>query len=78
VGFEEADLRQKVKATGAKWNPQPRPWLLRRDRAVALGVQARIATPTDAKEVYAMRSLHVTGDTDDETGCDEPPSKGRY
>ena len=78
VEFEEAGLREKVKAAGAKWNPQQRLWLLRRDRAVGLGFQARIATPTDAKEVYAMRNLHMTRDTDSETGCGEPASKGRY
>jgi hypothetical protein len=40
------DLRQKVKAVGAKWDPGRRLWMLRRDRAIGLGLQERIATPT--------------------------------
>lgn len=44
VGFNEMDLRQKVKAVGAKWGPGRRLWMLRRDRAIGLGLQERIAT----------------------------------
>jgi hypothetical protein len=40
------DLRQKVKGVGAKWDPGRRLWMLRRDRAIELGLQERIATPT--------------------------------
>ena len=48
VGFKEMDLRQKVKAAGAKWDPERRLWMLRRDRAIELGLQDRIATtPSD-------------------------------
>jgi hypothetical protein len=47
VGFKEMDLRQKVKAVGAKWDPGRRLWMLRRDRAIGLGLQERIATPPD-------------------------------
>ena len=78
VGFEVAALREKVKATGAEWKPQQRLWLLRRDRAIGLGLQDRIATPLGGKGVYAMRNLHVTLDTGGETSCGEPASKGRY
>jgi hypothetical protein len=46
VGYKETDLRQKVKAVGAKWDPGRRLWMLRRDRAIGLGLQERIATPT--------------------------------
>jgi hypothetical protein len=46
VGFKEMDLRQKVKAVGAKWDPGQRLWMLRRDRVIGLGLQGRIATPT--------------------------------
>jgi hypothetical protein len=46
VDFEEVDLRQKVKAAGARWDPGRRLWMLRRDRAIRLGLQERIAAPT--------------------------------
>jgi len=54
VDFEEMGLRQKMKAVGAKWDPGRRLWLLRRDRAIGLGLQARIATPTAEQMVYAI------------------------
>jgi hypothetical protein len=54
VDFEEMGLRQKMKAVGAKWGPGRRLWLLRRDRAIGLGLQARIATPTAEQMVYAI------------------------
>ena len=43
VGFKETELRQKVKAVGAKWDPGQRLWMLCRDRAIDLGLQERIA-----------------------------------
>jgi hypothetical protein len=46
VELEEVDLRQKVKAAGARWDPGRRLWILRRDRAIRLGLQERIAAPT--------------------------------
>jgi hypothetical protein len=64
VKFEEEGLREKVKAAGGAWNPSRRLWMLRRDRAIGLGLQDRIATPTEEKQVYAMRNLHLTRDTD--------------
>ena len=54
VDFEGMRLRQKMKAVGAKWDPGRRLWLLRRDRAIGLGLQARIATPTAEQKVYAI------------------------
>lgn len=46
VGFEEMALRQKLKAAGARWDPGRRLWMLSRHRAIGLGLQERIATPT--------------------------------
>jgi len=46
VGFKEMDLRQKVKAAGAKWDPERRLWMLRRERAIGLGLQGRIVILT--------------------------------
>ena len=43
VGFKETELRQKVKAVGAKWDPGQRLWMLCRDHAIDLGLQERIA-----------------------------------
>ncbi len=43
VTFREADLQQKVRQAGGKWNPARRVWELRYDRAVALGLKDRLA-----------------------------------
>ncbi len=43
VAFREADLQQKVRQAGGKWNPARRVWELRYDRAVALGLKDRLA-----------------------------------
>ena len=43
VAFREADLQQKVRQAGGKWNPARRVWELRYDRAIALGLKDRLA-----------------------------------
>ena len=43
VAFREADLQQKVRQAGGKWNPARRVCELRYDRAVALGLKDRLA-----------------------------------
>jgi len=42
LGREEARVREAVKSAGRRWNPQDRLWELRRDEALALGLEARI------------------------------------
>ena len=42
VAFQEKALRQRIKEEGGTWNPDIQAWELRYDRAVALGVEARI------------------------------------
>ena len=42
VAFREADLQQKVRQAGGKWNPARRVWELRYDRAIALGLKDRL------------------------------------
>lgn len=44
VAFQEKALRQRIKEEGGTWNPDRQAWELRYDRAVALGVEARIIT----------------------------------
>ena len=43
VAFREADLQQKVRQAGGKWNPARRVWELRYDWAIALGLKDRLA-----------------------------------
>lgn len=43
VAFREADLQQKVRQAGGKWNPARRVWELRYDRAITLGLKDRLA-----------------------------------
>jgi len=42
VGFKEVELQRKVKQAGGRWNPKRRLWEIRYDRAVELGLKARI------------------------------------
>ena len=42
VGYEETEIKQLVKAAGAKWNPARRVWEIRYDKAVVLELTARI------------------------------------
>lgn len=42
IGIEELDLRQCVKAAGAKWDKQHRVWRLSRRKAKALGLLERV------------------------------------
>ena len=42
VHYEENELRQKIKAAGAKWSPQLKLWLLRYTDAVKMGLRDRI------------------------------------
>lgn len=42
VAFAEAELRQRVKQAGARWNPDRKLWELPYREAVALKLQARI------------------------------------
>lgn len=44
VAFREADLQQKVRQAGGKWNPARRVWEIRYDRALALGLKERIVS----------------------------------
>jgi hypothetical protein len=42
VGFAEADLRERVKQAGGKWNRRRKVWDMRYDQVVALKLEARI------------------------------------
>ncbi|MBN2085903.1 MAG: hypothetical protein JW748_11845 [Anaerolineales bacterium] len=42
IGYDEADLRRKIKAAGGKWNGKTRVWRIRYDKAVELGLRSRI------------------------------------
>ncbi|MBI2207343.1 MAG: hypothetical protein HYU41_26225 [Candidatus Rokubacteria bacterium] len=42
VAFAEAELRQRVKQAGARWNPDRKLWEMRYRQAVALKLEARI------------------------------------
>ena len=42
VAFADVAIRDQVKQAGGTWNPERRIWLLRYDRVVALGLNARI------------------------------------
>ncbi len=42
VAFSEKTLRQQVKEAGGVWNADAQAWELRYDRALALGLKARI------------------------------------
>ena len=45
VGFREAELQRRVKSAGGRWNPIRRVWEIRRDQALALGLEDRITGP---------------------------------
>jgi len=42
VGFAEADMRERVKQAGGKWNRSRKVWDMRYDQVVALKLEARI------------------------------------
>lgn len=42
VGYEEAELRGRVKRAGGRWNAERRVWEMRYDQAVELGLEGRI------------------------------------
>ena len=42
VGLKEVELQRKVKQAGGRWDPQQRLWGLPSDRAVELGLEARV------------------------------------
>jgi hypothetical protein len=42
VGFAEADLRERVKQAGGKWNRRRKVWDMRYDQVVALKLEARV------------------------------------
>lgn len=42
IGYQEAELRQRVKSAGARWLKDKKLWSLRYDLAQALGIEARI------------------------------------
>jgi len=42
VDWEELEIRRRLKAVGATWNPGERLWECRHDLAVDLGLEARI------------------------------------
>ncbi|MDA3874171.1 MAG: hypothetical protein PF795_09440 [Kiritimatiellae bacterium] len=44
VGYREAALREKVKQSGGRWNPQLQGWILPHHRVVHLGLQHRLMT----------------------------------
>lgn len=41
-GYKEAELRQSLKAHGARWSPQLKLWLIQRNTAISMGIQSRI------------------------------------
>ena len=42
VGWQELELRRKVKAAGGKWVPAKRVWALSRERVEGLGLEDRL------------------------------------
>jgi hypothetical protein len=42
IRYDEAALRRKIKDAGGKWNGRTQVWRLRYDKAVELGLRARI------------------------------------
>ncbi len=42
VGWQELELRRKVKAAGGKWDPENRVWMLCRERVLSLDLEDRI------------------------------------
>ncbi len=42
IGYQEVDLRQKVKQACARWSKQPSLWIMKRKTAVQLGLVDRV------------------------------------
>lgn len=42
VGFQEKELRARLKAAGARWDMAAQLWVLRRSTALAMGLKQRI------------------------------------
>ena len=52
VGFAEADLRERVKQAGGKWNRSRKVWDMRDAQVVALTLEARIVEAEASKNRY--------------------------
>ena len=44
IGYDESNLRVKVKKSGGQWNNDRKLWILSREKVVALGLRERIAS----------------------------------
>jgi hypothetical protein len=44
IGFQEPELRQRIKEAGGRWNPESRLWSLPGAKAKALGLERRVVT----------------------------------
>lgn len=42
IGFDEYELRQKIKQQGAKWSPEQKTWKLAWQDVVSLGLEDRV------------------------------------
>ncbi len=42
IAYDETELRQMVKQAGGRWSRRGRAWVMRRDRAVGLGLAHRV------------------------------------
>ena len=42
IGWQELELRRKVKSAGGQWDPAKRVWMVRRERVVSLGLEDRV------------------------------------
>jgi hypothetical protein len=49
ISYAERDLQRRVRAAGGRWDHEARAWLLKADRAQALGLQDRIRPPAVGK-----------------------------
>ena len=52
VGFAEADMRERVKQAGGKWNRSRKVWDMRYDQVVALTLEARIVEAAASNTRY--------------------------
>jgi hypothetical protein len=44
IGYQEHDLRRRIKEAGGRWNPETRLWILPGAQVKALGLERRVVT----------------------------------
>ena len=44
IGYEESELRARIKAAGARWNPEKKTWLMTAPTLRRLGLESRVVS----------------------------------